>query len=164
MWYHISWDFIDSFKWYCLLSKNIILSKIMSGTNFANNFQLIIQIGQNKVLCCNPISDHMKVWLPKWVSRACISNYIPQYTVGCNYLYMPLIPASGNKVLILSLVIFMNATEVLLSWLVQKFVEKISVKSEWHQYKKILILTNQGRSQSLGTLVTRVVHPYFVSD
>ena len=29
-----------------------------------------------------------------------ISNYIPQFTVGCNYLALPEIPASGDKVLI----------------------------------------------------------------
>ena len=34
------------------------------------------------------------------VSQAEISNYIPQYTAGCNYLFLPKIPASGNKVLI----------------------------------------------------------------
>ena len=34
----------------------------------------------------------------KQVSQAGISNYIPQFTVGCNYLSLPEIPASGNKV------------------------------------------------------------------
>ena len=36
----------------------------------------------------------------KQVSQAGISNYIPQFTMGCNYLSLPEIPASGNKVLI----------------------------------------------------------------
>ena len=36
----------------------------------------------------------------KQVCRACISNCIPQYSVGCNYLSMPYIHASGSKVLI----------------------------------------------------------------
>ena len=36
----------------------------------------------------------------KQVSQAGISNYIPQFTVGCNYLSLPEIPASGNQVLI----------------------------------------------------------------
>ena len=33
----------------------------------------------------------------KQVSQAGISNYIPQFTVECNYLSLPEIPASGNK-------------------------------------------------------------------
>ena len=37
----------------------------------------------------------------KQVSQAGISNYIPQFTVGCNYLSLPEIPASGNKVLLI---------------------------------------------------------------
>ena len=36
----------------------------------------------------------------KQVSQAGISNYIPQFTVGCNYLSLHEIPASGNKFLI----------------------------------------------------------------
>ena len=39
-------------------------------------------------------------WHQKQVSQAGISNYISQFTVGCNYLYPPQIPASGAKVLI----------------------------------------------------------------
>ena len=34
----------------------------------------------------------------KQVYRAWISNYNPQNTVGCNYLAMPYIPASGTQV------------------------------------------------------------------
>ena len=36
----------------------------------------------------------------KQVSQAGISNYIPQFTVGCNYVSLPEIPASATKVLI----------------------------------------------------------------
>ena len=36
----------------------------------------------------------------KQVSQAGISNYIPQFTVGCSYLSQPEIPVSCNKVLI----------------------------------------------------------------
>ena len=36
----------------------------------------------------------------KQVSQVGISNYIPQFTVGCSFLSLPEIPASGNKVLI----------------------------------------------------------------
>ena len=35
----------------------------------------------------------------KQVSQAGISNYIPHKTVGCNYLSLPEIPASGKKIL-----------------------------------------------------------------
>ena len=37
--------------------------------------------------------------LQKQVSQAGISNCIPQNTVGCNYLSLPKIPVSGDKVL-----------------------------------------------------------------
>ena len=40
------------------------------------------------------------LWCQKQVSQAGISNCIPQFTVGCNYLSLPEIPASGNNVLI----------------------------------------------------------------
>ena len=40
------------------------------------------------------------LWRQKQVSQAGISNYIPQFTVGCNYLSLPEIPASDAKVLI----------------------------------------------------------------
>ena len=45
--------------------------------------------GQIWGLCCQ-----------KQVSQAGISNYIAQFTAGCNYLFLPEIPASGDKVLI----------------------------------------------------------------
>ena len=35
----------------------------------------------------------------KQVSQAWISNYMPQWTVECNYLFLPDIPFSDNKVL-----------------------------------------------------------------
>ena len=38
------------------------------------------------------------LWCQKQVSQAGISNYIPQFTVGCSYLCMPEIPASSTKV------------------------------------------------------------------
>ena len=41
------------------------------------------------------------IWgLMRQVSQAGISNYIPQFTVGCSYLSLPEIPASGTNVLI----------------------------------------------------------------
>ena len=40
------------------------------------------------------------LWRQKLVFQAGISNCIPQYHVGCNYLSLPEIPASGTKVLI----------------------------------------------------------------
>ena len=40
------------------------------------------------------------LWCQKQVSQAGISNCIPQNTVGCNYLSLPVIPASGTYVLI----------------------------------------------------------------
>ena len=40
------------------------------------------------------------LWCQRQVSRAGVSNYVPQYSVGCNYLAMPKAPASGTNVLI----------------------------------------------------------------
>ena len=40
------------------------------------------------------------LWCQRQLSQAWISNCIPQYSVGCNYLSMPEITASGTKVLI----------------------------------------------------------------
>ena len=40
------------------------------------------------------------LWCQKRVSRVWMINCIPQHSVGCNYLSMPEIPASGVKVLI----------------------------------------------------------------
>ena len=39
-----------------------------------------------------------RLWCQKQVSQAGISNYIPQLTVGCNYLSLPELPASGTIV------------------------------------------------------------------
>ena len=39
------------------------------------------------------------LWRQEQASQAGISNYIPQYTVGCNYLPLPKIPVYGAKVL-----------------------------------------------------------------
>ena len=40
------------------------------------------------------------LWCQKPIFQAGISNCIPQYSVECNYLSLPEIPASGTKVLI----------------------------------------------------------------
>ena len=62
-----------------------------------------------KDLCNKMVHGTNLHWIPlniwglrcqKQVSQAGISNYIPQFTVGCNYLSLPEIPASGNKVFI----------------------------------------------------------------
>ena len=49
----------------------------------------------------------------KQVSQAGISNYIPQFIVGCNYLSLPEIPASGNKFLTLRIqaIAMLNSVE-----------------------------------------------------
>ena len=39
-------------------------------------------------------------WCQNQESQVRISNCIPQWSVGCNYVYLPEIPASGIKVLI----------------------------------------------------------------
>ena len=52
---------------------------------------------------CAMISSRVHIWglcCQKQVSQARISKYTRQFTVRCNYLSLPEIPASGNKVLI----------------------------------------------------------------
>ena len=63
-----------------------------------HNTAVLLQSKEGSVSCTDP-----SLWTPvcqKQVSRVWISNYIPQYTVGCNYLAMPLIPAYGTEDLI----------------------------------------------------------------
>ena len=43
------------------------------------------------------------LWHQKWVSQAEISNYIPQFTVGCNYLSLSEISVCRTKVFIFAL-------------------------------------------------------------
>ena len=45
------------------------------------------------------IGNNRGLWHQKQVSQAGIINCIPQYSVGCNYLFLPEIPASDTKVL-----------------------------------------------------------------
>ena len=53
------------------------------------------------VISNNVVSSPKHIWIhQKQVSQAGISNYIPQFTVGCGYLSLPEIPASGAKVII----------------------------------------------------------------
>ena len=47
-----------------------------------------------------PSSQIWGLWCQKQVSQAGISNCILQFTVGCNYLSLPEIPASGAKILL----------------------------------------------------------------
>ena len=50
-----------------------------------------------RLSCTNPL---LCLRCQRQVSRACISNYIPQSSVGCDYLSMLQIPISGTKLLI----------------------------------------------------------------
>ena len=53
---------------------------------------------QQAWMVCIFLEMNWRLWCQKQVSQAGISNCIPQDTVGCNYLSMPQIPASGTKV------------------------------------------------------------------
>ena len=52
-------------------------------------------------------------WHQKQVSHAGITNCIPQYSVRCNYLSLPEIPASATKVL---LFLFLGLVKCRLAW------------------------------------------------
>ena len=54
------------------------------------------------VLVSSSYLVHMRTLVPEVGISGRISNCIPQYSVGCNYLSLPEIPASGTKVLIQS--------------------------------------------------------------
>ena len=96
------------------LNWNFIMAK---GTNSLTIFTCPVQFCQSWCLVMiqfkGPIQykdailpygiPNMNIWglcPQKQVSQAGISNCIPQYSVACNYLSMPEIPASGGKVLI----------------------------------------------------------------
>ena len=51
-----------------------------------------------KVFAVSAVLTIWRLCCQKQVSQAGISNYIPQFTVGCNYLCLPEIPVSCNKV------------------------------------------------------------------
>ena len=62
-----------------------------------------------KIYCQSFIHDHVNsstrhivwgLWCQKQVSQTGISNYVPQFTVRCNFLSLPEMPVSGAKVLI----------------------------------------------------------------
>ena len=59
---------------------------------------LVLQIGWSSIL--HILYPYMRTLVPKQVSQAGKGNCIPQYSVGCNYLALPEVPASGTKVLI----------------------------------------------------------------
>ena len=52
----------------------------------------------NYIVILLKIQYNWGLWCQKQVSQAGISNYIPQNNVGCNYLSIPDITASGTKV------------------------------------------------------------------
>ena len=55
---------------------------------------------KSSLQCCSNFKLlYRGCWNQKQVSQARISNCFPQYSMGCNYLPMAEIPASGNKVL-----------------------------------------------------------------
>ena len=83
--FHILPSAVSCTQWAmgCLLGS--IAQRIMNGAPLSSGFTPVTLW----VLCC-----------PKQVSQTGISNCIPQYSVGCNYLSLPEIPASGTKVLI----------------------------------------------------------------
>ena len=80
----------------------IIDSSILYKTvNYVNyNFLLTGQILFWFFYRCSPLHIIWGWLCQKQVSHAGISNYLPQFTVGCNYLSLPEIPASDIKVLI----------------------------------------------------------------
>ena len=97
-------DFVDHIFKCIFLKENCCLSIEMSlkfGPKGPLNWQYVTKgpadgLALNR---CQPITWINKDLCQKQVSQAWISNCIPQNTVGCNYLSLPVIPASGTIVL-----------------------------------------------------------------
>ena len=82
------------------------------------------------------------LWCQTQVSQTGISNCIPQYSVGCNYLTLPEISASGNKVLIYSVKFFFeNVIIIIIVWICCNWYVSIwpcaIVKAVPNQYLKV---------------------------
>ena len=87
----------DSVTWHCSLPVNINEPKIHlrpAEVLAPASMEFTTPVWRNGI-------TYLNIWrlcCQKQVSQAGISNYIPQFTVGCNSLSLPEIPASGNKV------------------------------------------------------------------
>ena len=73
-----------------------------------------------------------------WGHQAGISNYVPQQTAGCNYLSLPEIPASGNKVLIFasspSLIGYLYVpSDYAISWYIISILSGVNLDSKIYQ-------------------------------
>ena len=87
---------------------------------------------------------------PPCITRVGISNYIPQYSVGCNYLSLPEIPASGSKVLIRWYDVSFSVSDLLdIRWPVlamySKYVSDIQLE---HLPKKNVIVSTLCRNRA----------------
>ena len=59
---------------------------------------MVILLPYIYIYITHPQWVNRRLWYQKQVSQGGISNCISQYSVGCNHLSMPEIPASGTKV------------------------------------------------------------------
>ena len=71
---------------------------IQDSHTYCNPRCVELQWSFHVLLVCVTYEDNWGLCCLKQVSQTGISNFIPQNTVGCNYLSLPEIPASGNKV------------------------------------------------------------------
>ena len=96
------WSLLDLLSWYPFLNCLQIVWRTISSNELQWKFENDICKNQPSLfrsLFVNPY--HIwGLWQQKQVSQAGVRNYIPQFTVGCNYLSLSEIPASGTKVLI----------------------------------------------------------------
>ena len=85
-----------------MASQIYVLINIMVFHDNYNTMKLIQWVKNNCQTCGLHMHHHIPLGLcdQKQASQAGISNYIPQQTVGSNYLSLPDKPASGNGALI----------------------------------------------------------------
>ena len=91
--YLASWPLMGVlFRWPIF---SVSATKFTLESNITDRISLLVLDIQWK---CNDLAN-WGLCCQKQVSQTGISNYIPQFTVGCKYTYPCLIPASANKVL-----------------------------------------------------------------
>ena len=90
--FEMLWDMCCQHDQYCYI-ETIILDIYFWPNVF---FKIQIPISSNHLHA----SIHKLLQLHRNFVMAWISNHIMKYSVGCNYVYMPQIPASGSNILI----------------------------------------------------------------
>ena len=105
-----------------------------------------------------------QLWYQKLACQAGISNYIPQFTVGCNYLSLPEIFASGTKVLIYPALQNLHYSEVpLMPSLIKLAGCLIQPTCPWSpcRFELILYTSSHIEDRHSPWIIPAIQHNYF---